>query len=338
MKAFVLCAGLGTRLRPFTYYLPKSSMPFLNLPLLAYGWFYLEQMGVSQFVFNSYLFPVRLKKDIEFLKKPSQETHLVVEKQRLDSAGGFYNVKKHFENEKIIFYLNGDSLFFPSHIRLLNQFKDCFIQQEFEASLFGITPHNIKKDQSYLWVNKNGILKQIGSPSPTLSHLQPIGFSGLALFKQEFLNHLEKNKSHIFLDVIKPTLAQNKYKVFIDEKGYLLESGDEKSYLKASQFCLKSLFCNDCKSETTDILKNIFDRFDLNNQKVNLKFSKKLSQKKQALILSPYLKNTKHLTVHGFAVLGADVQFKKPSVLKNSVLIGPISWEGELQSKILLKP
>ncbi|MDD5688955.1 MAG: sugar phosphate nucleotidyltransferase [Caldisericia bacterium] len=36
MKAIVLCAGKGTRLRPFTYSIPKPLIPICNVPVLGY--------------------------------------------------------------------------------------------------------------------------------------------------------------------------------------------------------------------------------------------------------------------------------------------------------------
>ncbi len=354
MKAFVLCSGLGKRLRPFTYSLPKASMPFLNLPLLSYGWFYLEQMGVSQFVLNSYLFPERLKEDVEFLKSPSQTTDLVLEEKLLDSGGGFYEVRDHFKNENEIFYLNGDSLFFPSDLNLLKQFKEDFIQNSFESSFFGVAEKtkNFEADKGYLWVDKDFILRGIGSENEMLSkgfslkrtkdvvqkELRPVQFSGLALFKPLFLKSLAKDKSHIFWDVMQPHLSKGKYKVFVDEQGVLLEGGDEQSYLQASELCLKSLFLDSSQTEIKSILEKVFSRFDPEDKKVGLQFGKSLSQKLGVPLLAPSdLRGQEHLTVEGFAVLGSQVSIIGKSFLKRSVLGNSISWRGDVTNKILIQ-
>ncbi|MCX5884499.1 MAG: NDP-sugar synthase, partial [Proteobacteria bacterium] len=46
MKALILCAGLGTRLRPLTEQLPKSLFPILGTPLLELIVSHLRDGGV----------------------------------------------------------------------------------------------------------------------------------------------------------------------------------------------------------------------------------------------------------------------------------------------------
>ena len=52
MKAFVLAAGLGTRLRPLTDHIPKPLIPILNIPSLFYTLFLLKQAGIREIICN----------------------------------------------------------------------------------------------------------------------------------------------------------------------------------------------------------------------------------------------------------------------------------------------
>ena len=56
MKAMILAAGKGTRVRPLTYDLPKPMIPILGKPVMAYLVEHLSRYGVTEFMVNvSYL-------------------------------------------------------------------------------------------------------------------------------------------------------------------------------------------------------------------------------------------------------------------------------------------
>ena len=58
IQAFVLGAGLGTRLRPLTEFLPKPLVPVCNRPLINYAFDHLmADLGVSRFLVNTHHCP-----------------------------------------------------------------------------------------------------------------------------------------------------------------------------------------------------------------------------------------------------------------------------------------
>ena len=57
MKAFVLGAGLGTRLRPLTDRLPKPMIPVWNKPLIAWAFDHLIASGFTDFMVNTHHLP-----------------------------------------------------------------------------------------------------------------------------------------------------------------------------------------------------------------------------------------------------------------------------------------
>jgi NDP-sugar pyrophosphorylase family protein len=48
----ILCAGLGTRLRPFTEKTPKPLIPFFGVPTVQYSVEQLKNYGVTNIVYN----------------------------------------------------------------------------------------------------------------------------------------------------------------------------------------------------------------------------------------------------------------------------------------------
>ena len=57
MKAMILCAGLGTRLRPVTGVWPKPAMPLLGQPLFRYALATLVRAGIRQVGINTHHLP-----------------------------------------------------------------------------------------------------------------------------------------------------------------------------------------------------------------------------------------------------------------------------------------
>src|ERR1700678_1831024 len=57
MRAMVLAAGLGTRLRPITYEIAKPMVPVLDRPVMAHIVDLLERHGAAQIVANLHHFP-----------------------------------------------------------------------------------------------------------------------------------------------------------------------------------------------------------------------------------------------------------------------------------------
>ena len=56
-QAFVLAAGLGTRLRPLTDELPKPLIPIFQKPLVTFALDHLIGVGVNKFVINTHRHP-----------------------------------------------------------------------------------------------------------------------------------------------------------------------------------------------------------------------------------------------------------------------------------------
>lgn len=64
MKAMVLCAGLGTRLRPITYEIPKPLVPFFGEPVVGRIFKSLSSAGITESVVNLYHLPEKVKKTL----------------------------------------------------------------------------------------------------------------------------------------------------------------------------------------------------------------------------------------------------------------------------------
>ncbi len=108
-QAFVLGAGLGTRLRPLTDDLPKPLIPIFQKPLITFVLDHLIQAGVESFVINTHH---RAPAFQELFAKGSYREHpvqLVHEPEILGTGGGIKNVERLLKPGPFISY-SGDLL------------------------------------------------------------------------------------------------------------------------------------------------------------------------------------------------------------------------------------
>lgn len=90
MKAFLLAAGVGSRLRPITEKIPKCLVPINGRPLLYYWLKLLEQQGIEEVLINLHYLPELV---FQFLdeNKFDLKIHAVFEQELLGSAGTIRN-------------------------------------------------------------------------------------------------------------------------------------------------------------------------------------------------------------------------------------------------------
>ncbi|HSP89145.1 MAG TPA: nucleotidyltransferase family protein [Ignavibacteriaceae bacterium] len=109
MKAFLLAAGLGTRLKPITNSIPKCLVPICGKPLLGWWIELFKKHGIDEVLINLHHFPERVK---EYLEKNSYGIKFVFfyEENLLGSAGTLRENKNFVKNEKEFFILYADNL------------------------------------------------------------------------------------------------------------------------------------------------------------------------------------------------------------------------------------
>jgi mannose-1-phosphate guanylyltransferase len=109
IQAFVLAAGLGTRLRPLTDELPKPLIPIFQKPLITFALDHLIGIGVNRFVINTHRHPELLQSFFRTGEYAGFPTTLVHEPDLLETGGGIKNAENHFGTEPFLTY-SGDIL------------------------------------------------------------------------------------------------------------------------------------------------------------------------------------------------------------------------------------
>jgi mannose-1-phosphate guanylyltransferase len=106
--AFILGAGLGTRLRPLTDDCPKPLLPLRGRPIITYAMDHLISVGVDRFIVNTHHRPEFYKDkfpDAMWRGVPISFRH---EPVLLDTGGGLKNIEDLLREDEAILCYNGD--------------------------------------------------------------------------------------------------------------------------------------------------------------------------------------------------------------------------------------
>lgn len=106
-KAFILAAGMGTRLRPHTDHCPKPMVKIAGRSIIERSIEKLTDAGVQTVVVNMHHLADILQAHLHTIKKP--EIVLSREEELLDTGGGIKKAMGYFGQDPF-FILNGDAL------------------------------------------------------------------------------------------------------------------------------------------------------------------------------------------------------------------------------------
>jgi NDP-sugar pyrophosphorylase family protein len=109
MKAMILAAGLGTRLRPLTDKKPKALMPVANMPIIDRVIGYLIDHGVTRIIVNAHHHSRQILDHLQGDRPFGIEIETRVEPEILGTGGGIKNTADFWDDAPFI-VMNSDIL------------------------------------------------------------------------------------------------------------------------------------------------------------------------------------------------------------------------------------
>jgi NDP-sugar pyrophosphorylase family protein len=109
MKAMILAAGLGTRLRPLTHTTPKALLLVGGRPLITYSLNLLKKYGITEVLINLHHLGDLIEKELGDGKKFGMKIEYSWEPQVLGTGGGIKKGEPFFEGKPFL-VLNSDIL------------------------------------------------------------------------------------------------------------------------------------------------------------------------------------------------------------------------------------
>jgi mannose-1-phosphate guanylyltransferase len=111
LRAMVLAAGLGTRLRPHTLHRPKPLLPLMDQPLLYWVLHKLQHFGVSEVVVNAHHLSEQIEEDLAGSPVEGLACSVSVEHPMiLGTAGGLKAAEDRLRGAGTLLMVNSDSL------------------------------------------------------------------------------------------------------------------------------------------------------------------------------------------------------------------------------------
>lgn len=236
MKAMILAAGYGTRLRPLTYSRPKPMVPICNRPLLGYAVEGFIRAGVDEIVVNLHHLPEIIEKYLTKAYGDQVKFDFSYESEILGTGGGVRKVRAILESEEEFFLVNGDTIQFPPYERLREARRE-------KDALAALTLRHPPEGDRFtaVWFQDGhitGFGKGVG---------EPLMFSGSHLISTRVYRHIpDKDFSGIVDEVYQPMIAKGKETIAaVVDDGPWFDIGTPQRYITAARDVLDMTLSGD---------------------------------------------------------------------------------------------
>lgn len=216
-QAFILGAGLGTRLQPLTDVLPKPLVPLFHKPLAMWAVEACEAAGCRRFAINTHHLPEKwdgfaADRDVTFFHEPIL----------LETGGGLKNIEGWVEEGSLLIH-NGD-IFSSMDLRKL------------------VAAHEAGGDEVTLAVRSAGGEKRIslgegGRVEDVRSEVRGLPgthvFTGIYCVNRSFLKRIPASEIIAVIPAFQELVREGKIGAVVMDEGEWMDLGDVESYLAA---------------------------------------------------------------------------------------------------------
>jgi mannose-1-phosphate guanylyltransferase len=223
MKAFILAAGHGTRLRPVTENTPKCLLPIQGVPLLEIWLEQCKAAGISEVLLNAHAHADQVS---AFVARQSRgvRVHITQERELLGSAGTLAENRAFVTNEEEFLVLYGDVLTNVDLRALLS-----FHRERDAAVALGVYETAEPKRCGIVELDQQGTVRSfVEKPQEPKSNL---AFAGIMVAGQEIFQYIPKKRpADIGFDLL-PKLVEKMTAMKLC--GYLRDIGTMENYTAA---------------------------------------------------------------------------------------------------------
>lgn len=229
MKAMILAAGLGTRLRPLTDSIPKALVEADGKPLLQHALEHLKRFGITDVIINVHHFAGKI---LEFLEVQGNfGMNIVISDESgelLETGGGVKKAAWFLDNGIPFVVRNVDILSDLDLTRMLH-----FHQIENPIATLAVRARATSRyflfdDQNTLcgWENVKTGEKRICREA---DQLHPLAFSGIQILQPEIFSWITETGKFSLTEMYLRLTSHHLIKGFIDQSPVWKDAGKKKS-------------------------------------------------------------------------------------------------------------
>lgn len=226
--AFILGAGLGTRLRPLTENTPKPLLRICGRPIITYAMEHLKAVGVERFIVNTHHCAAKYQEAFSYGNWQGIPITFRHEPILLDTAGGIKNIEDLIAEDGRIIVYNGDIITSLPLSPLLERHSSG--NPEVTLVLRSQGPLlNVSIDENGFVCDMRHILNNPG--------IQSCLFAGIYIVEKSFLRRLTVGKIESIVPPLVEMIKENPRSVagVVIDGGYWYDLGTIEEYNKLTR-------------------------------------------------------------------------------------------------------
>lgn len=240
MKAMVLAAGLGTRLKEFTQTKPKALVEVEGKPLLSYIIDKLTSSGFDEIVINVHHFADQI---VEYVNNSKFNARIYISdesNQLLNTGGGIVKAKVFLDGDEPFLVHNVDIL---SDIDLVNLMD--FHKKSDSLATLAVGQRNSSRmflfdEKMQLTGWKNLLTGKEIIPDNTKTDLRDFAFAGIHIISPFIFNLIQTKGAFSIVDAYLSLCSKHSILGYDTTSNFVLDIGKVQNLEEASRFVLRN--------------------------------------------------------------------------------------------------
>ncbi|MCX5749353.1 MAG: NDP-sugar synthase [Candidatus Saganbacteria bacterium] len=236
MKAFIMAAGVGTRLEPLTLAIPKPLVPICNVPVMEYNIKLLKKHGIKDLTANLHYFPEQIQHYFKDGSGFGVHINYSFEETLLGTAGGIKKmaVSAHLSDREFI-VLSSDVLMDIDLKKLIS-----FHRRKKALATIALTRVEDTSEFGVVIRDADCKITAFQEKPKREEALSNFANTGVYIFNREILKMIPNDNSFDFGKQLFPELAANNMPFYgMEQAGYWKDIGNIHNYKTANFDMLK---------------------------------------------------------------------------------------------------